>query len=194
MPRAQRERQMIDVAVALFAERGYVAASMDEIAERVGVSKPMLYEYFHSKEGLLIAAIRRARADLLARTENAASSALSAEEALWQGLLAFFQFIDERHAEWSLLRHELSLVGASAADEVEAIRRQQTEFNASLIRAYLPGVSDLEVEAVAEFLVGACERMAIWAERQEEVTPERATGLTMDILWNGLGNKQGGHS
>ncbi|MBA0125128.1 TetR/AcrR family transcriptional regulator [Haloechinothrix sp. YIM 98757] len=194
MPRAQRERQMIDVAVALFAERGYVAASMDEIAERVGVSKPMLYEYFHSKEGLLIAAIRRARADLLAATENAASSARSAEEALWQGLLAYFQFIDQRHAEWSLLRHELSLVGASAADEVEAIRRQQTEFNASLIRVYLPGVPDLEVEAVAEFLVGACERMAIWAERWDEVTPERATALTMEILWNGLGNRQGGHS
>ncbi|MDV6011872.1 TetR/AcrR family transcriptional regulator [Haloechinothrix sp. LS1_15] len=190
MPRAQRERQMIDVAVALFAERGYVATAMDDIAERVGVSKPMLYEYFNSKEGLLIAAIRRARTDLLAVTEQAASDATSAEEALWKGLYAFFEFIEERRTEWSLLRHELALVGTSAAEEVEAIRRQQTEFNASLMRAYLPGVSDIEVEAAAEFLVGACERMALWAENYPEVTAADATGYTMDILWNGLGSKQ----
>lgn len=177
---------MIEVAVALFAERGYVAASMDELAERVGVSKPMIYEYFHSKEGVLIAAIRTARSELLTATERAARSAHSAYDALWQGLHAFFSFIEYRRAEWSLLRHEMSVVGASAAEEIEGIRRQQTEFNASLMRVYLPHASELQVEATAEFLVGACERMAVWAENNPEITPELATHYSLDILWNGL--------
>ncbi|HEY2101407.1 MAG TPA: helix-turn-helix domain-containing protein, partial [Pseudonocardia sp.] len=51
--RAERERQILDAASAVFAERGYQAASMDAVAERVGVTKPVLYDHFGSKEGLL---------------------------------------------------------------------------------------------------------------------------------------------
>ena len=53
MPRADRERQMLAVAERVFAERGFRSASMDEIAELVGVTKPMLYAYFGSKDGLV---------------------------------------------------------------------------------------------------------------------------------------------
>src|SRR3954452_13310994 len=107
MPRAERERQMVRIAGEVFAEHGYVAASMDEIAELVGVSKPMLYEYFHSKEGLLLACIRQSRAALREATEQATVGAVSAEDALRRGLLAFFVFIRERREAWSLLRHEM---------------------------------------------------------------------------------------
>lgn len=181
---------MLDVAVEVFAERGYVATSMDEIAERVGVSKPMLYEYFTSKEGLLLASIREARTELRNRTQQAVVGATSGEDALRRGLRAFFEFIDKRRAEWSLLRHELSLIGGTAADEVEAIRKQQTELNSSLLREFLTGASELEIEASSEFLVGACERMAIWCERRDDVTPAMAAEFTMDILWGGLKSKQ----
>ncbi|MGH3746792.1 MAG: helix-turn-helix domain-containing protein, partial [Micromonosporaceae bacterium] len=66
MPRADRERQMLAVAEQVFAERGYRDASMDEIAGRVGVTKPMLYAYFGSKEGLLLATIVKFGTDLTA--------------------------------------------------------------------------------------------------------------------------------
>lgn len=190
MPRAERERQMLDVAVQVFAERGYVATSMDEIADRVGVSKPMLYEYFSSKEGLLLASIREARAELRGATEQAVIGATSGKDALHRGLRAFFEFIDQRRAEWSLLRHELTLIGGTAAAEVEAIRQQQTQLNASLLRVFLDAASDLEIEAAAEFLVGACERMAIWCEQRSDVTPQMAAEFTLDILWGGLKSKQ----
>src|ERR671930_2513522 len=92
MPRAERERQMIAVAEQMFAERGYRAASMDEIAERVGVSKPMLYEYFGSKEGLFVACIRQARAELAAVSTESVAGHTRAEDALRTGLIAFFEF------------------------------------------------------------------------------------------------------
>lgn len=190
MPRAQRERQMLDVAVQVFAERGYVATSMDEIAERVGVSKPMLYEYFNSKEGLLLATIRDARNELRRVTEQAVRQATSVREATESGLLAYFRFIQDRKDAWSLLRHEMAFLGTSASDEVEAIRTQQTEFNMMLVRAYVPDAPLDEAEAAAEILVGACERMAVWCERREDVTPEIATRYTMNILWGGLQSLQ----
>ncbi|MFI6028684.1 TetR/AcrR family transcriptional regulator [Amycolatopsis magusensis] len=186
MPRAERERQMVEVAEAVFAERGYVAASMDDIAERVGVSKPMLYEYFNSKEGLLLACIEQARSELRTATEEAVAKATDAEDALRRGLLAFFVFIRERRQSWSLLRHEMTLIGTPAADGIEATRRQQTDLIAALMAGYFSAASPLQVEASAEFVVGACERLAIWTERHEEVTPEMVTGYAMDLLWAGL--------
>jgi AcrR family transcriptional regulator len=186
MPRAERERQMIEVAEQVFSARGYAAASMDEIAELVGVSKPMLYEYFNSKEGLLLACIRQSRAVLREVTEQATVGAADAEDALRRGLLAFFVFIRERRQAWSLLRHEMALIGTPAADEVEETRRQQTDLIAALMSGYFDSEDDLRAEAAAEFVVGACERLAIWCERHEEVNPETATEYAMDVLWSGL--------
>ncbi|WP_158888331.1 TetR/AcrR family transcriptional regulator [Amycolatopsis anabasis] len=185
---------MIEVAEAVFSERGYVAASMDEIADRVGVSKPMLYEYFNSKEGLLLACIRESRAELREVTEQAVARAGDAEGALREGLLAFFEFIRERRKAWSLLRHEMALIGTPAADEIEATRRQQTDLIAAVMDGYFPGASPLQLEASAEFVVGACDRLAIWCERHEEVTPERATEYAMDVLWGGLASRVAEHT
>jgi AcrR family transcriptional regulator len=186
VPRAERERQMIEVAEQVFSERGYAAASMDEIAELVGVSKPMLYEYFRSKEGLLLACIAESRAALREVTERATVGAETAEEALRRGLLAFFVFIRERRQAWSLLRHEMALIGTPAADEIEQTRRQQTDLIAALVSGYCDSEDELRAEASAELVVGACERLAIWCERFPAVTPEMATGYAMDMLWSGL--------
>src|SRR5262245_9101334 len=60
VPRADREQQILDAAVAGFGERGYAHASMAAIARRAGISKPLVYEYFGSKEGLYLACLRRA--------------------------------------------------------------------------------------------------------------------------------------
>ena len=177
---------MIETAEAVFAERGYSAASMDDIAERVGVSKPMLYEYFNSKEGLLLACIRQSRAALRDVTAQATSGATSPEDALHRGLLAFFVFIRERRQAWSLLRHEMALIGTPAADEIEETRRQQTDLIAALMSGHFDSGDDLRAEAAAEFVVGACERLAIWCERHDEVSPELATEYAMDVLWSGL--------
>ena len=56
VPRADREQQILDAAVAEFGERGYAHASMAAIAQRAGMSKPLVYEYFGSKEGLYLRA------------------------------------------------------------------------------------------------------------------------------------------
>ena len=186
MPRAARKAQMLAVAEEVFAERGYLAASMDEIAEWVGVSKPMLYEYFGSKEGLLVGCIDKARTELREATEQAVIHADSPENMLRLGLLAFFRFIAERRQSYSLLRHEAAVTVPSAVEEIEAIRRQQTDLMVGWMGLALPAADPIELEAAAEILVGSCERLAQWCERRPEVTPERATDLLMAAVWTGL--------
>lgn len=185
MPRAARERQMLDVAEEVFAERGYGVASMEEIAERVGVSKPMLYEYFGSKEGLLLAVIGRARAELREATERAVGAVGTAEEMLREGYVAYFRFNEAHRRSWLVLLQEPVLLGG-AADEIEAMRWQQTDMTAGLLRALLPDRPPRAVEAYAEIIIGACERMALWRARNPEVTAEEAAGHLMDLTWNGL--------
>jgi AcrR family transcriptional regulator len=186
MPRADRERQMMSVAEQVFAERGYVAASMDEIAERVGVSKPMLYEYFGSKEGLLVACIRQARAELLRVTSRAAVDAQTPEDMLRDGLVAYFQFIRAHSQTWALLRTEAAVVGPSAAEEIEAGRQQQTDLISGTMALYAPRPSPVDLTLAAEVIVGGCERLALWCERHQETTPEQAAELVMSTIWSGM--------
>ncbi|MCH6165341.1 TetR/AcrR family transcriptional regulator [Pseudonocardia alaniniphila] len=180
--RAERERQILDAAVAVFGERGYQAASMDVVAERVGVTKPVLYAHFGSKEGLLLACIARARAELLEVTTAAAASAHGPEEMLRRGTLAFFEYLERREPAWTLLYSESTVAG----EALEGIRAQQTDFIAALLAAQAPDAEPQRLAGWAQVIVGACERLALWRGSERTVTSEQATGYLMDLVWTGL--------
>jgi len=185
MARADRERQMLQVAEQVFADRGYQAASMEEIAERVGVSKPMLYAYFGSKDGLLLACIRRSRAELREVTTAAIVQGGGPREVLHRGLVAHFRFSDARTRALAMLRAEAALVGQAAA-EVEEIRNQQAELIARSTASFAPGLDPLLLDAYAQLLVGATERVSLWRERHPDVSPEAAADLIVTVVWHGL--------
>ena len=186
MARADRERQILDVAEEVFAEQGYRAASMDDIADRVGVSKPMLYEYFGSKDGLLSACVARVRSDLYDATREAVARASSPEDMLWKGLLAYFTFMERHNQAKAVIAQEAMVIPADTADAIEATRRQQSELTASLMASAMPDAAPHTVQAYAEIIIGACERMSMWQARHPEVTAERAARYVMDFTWQGL--------
>src|SRR5437868_1745182 len=88
MPRAEREREMLEAAGGIFAREGFHAASMDAIADAARISKPMLYNYFGSKEGLYLAYIQHSGRALLRSLREAASPEAPADERLRAGILA----------------------------------------------------------------------------------------------------------
>ena len=180
--RAERERQILDAAVAVFGERGFQAASMDMVAERVGVTKPVLYAHFGSKDGLLLACIARARAELLEVTTTAAASADRPEEMLRRGTLAFFEYLERREPAWAFLYSEATVAG----DALEGIRAQQTDFIAALLAAQAPDADTQRLTGWAQVIVGACERLALWRGSARTVTSEQATEYLMDLVWTGL--------
>ncbi|MEJ3655940.1 TetR/AcrR family transcriptional regulator [Actinomycetes bacterium KLBMP 9759] len=181
--RAEREQQILDAAVAVFTERGFQSASMDAVAERVGVTKPVLYTHFGSKDGLLLACITRARAELLQVTVAAVAAAKGPEDVLRSGIKAFFDYLDAQGPSWMLLYSETTVAG----EALESIRAQQTDFIAAMLAAQSPQTDPERLDAWAQIIVGACERLAIWRNGPRTVTSEQATEYLMDLAWRGLG-------
>ena len=182
LPRAERERQILAVAEQVFASDGYQDTSMDDIAQRVGLSKPMLYEYFGSKEGLLLACLERAKRELLEATTRAAAKAEGPEQLLHDCLHAFFRFSEEHAQAWALLRNEAAIPNSSVNSELESIRMQQTEVTAGLLQVARPDLDPVQLEAFAESIIGASERLALWRERRPDITADEATRHLFALL------------
>lgn len=186
--RPERARQILNAAVTVFAERGYHAASMDAVAERVGVTKPVLYDHFGSKEGLLLGCVARAREEVLEVTARAAAAASTPQDMLRRGFRAFFDYLDAHAPAWTLLYQETALPVGAGADSLEGIRAQQTDLIAGVLTAQVPAADRLRVQAWAQATLGACERLALWRRSPEgaEVSAEEATDYLMDLLWTGM--------
>jgi len=191
VPRAVRERQMLEVATRVFAQRGYDAASIEEIAEGAGISRPMVYAYFGSKEGLYAACIQHAGARLLKLINVAASADVTPEEQLWAGIVAFFDFVERHGEEWRVLYREAAAQGGPFAAEVERVRGEI----ARLVAQQLGEVTEAEgidsplvaeMEWLAHALVGAAESLArLWPGRSGVSREDIATRL-MNFAWLGF--------
>lgn len=186
MSRAAREQQMLDVAEEVFGERGYQATSMDEIAERCGVSKPMLYEYFGSKDGLLVACVTRSKAELLDVTQKAMAGATTPEDILWRGMVAYFSFIDSHSNSFAMLLREPAAASAETAEAVEATRRQQSTLIAGVLATFAPSAPADAIEAYTQIIMGASERMALWLTSRPDVSAEDAARHMTDFCRQGL--------
>ena len=173
---------MVASAERLFSERGYHGVSMDEIATASGITKPMLYEYFGSKEGLFLACVERARGRLFEEIAAAVRQADEPQQALRAGVEAFLKFADQQRATWVVLFGEGGRFGEAAA----SIRAEQSGLIAQLLREQ-PGWSGEpdpeQLDAIAHVFVGAAEAVAFWAVDHPEVPLERVADHLMAVLW-----------
>ncbi len=194
LPRKVREQQIIDVAVHVFSKRGYHAASVDEIAELAGISKPMVYLYMSSKEGLFTACVRREAERLAAAFQSAAVGVCSPELRLRAGLSAFFAFVSEHRDSWVVLHRQTSELSESITAEVTRVRVVIMAEVAGLVRVGIaegPDPARLgphDAEFVAYALVGAADSLTDWMELHPQETPERMTQRLTNMVWVGMRN------
>ncbi|MGW6461365.1 TetR/AcrR family transcriptional regulator [Streptomyces sp. NPDC055078] len=201
LPRAVRERQMMDAAVRTFGQRGYRAASMDEIAELAGVSKPLVYLYLHSKDELFTACIRREAEALLLAVQAAIEPGLPADRQLWAGLTAFFVHTTENQDGWAVLHRQARTHGEPFALEVAVMRDAIVDYVTGLITAAAneagaarqePALAGRDVAGLAQALVGAAESLAGWMNDTGTgagaVSAKEAAATLMNFAWVGLGD------
>jgi AcrR family transcriptional regulator len=190
LSRDDRMEQTLEAAHGLFAERGYAAVTMDEIAAAVGVTKPLLYNYFGNKERLYIACMERAGDSLLATVGTAVGKTENPGDALGAGVRAFFSFLDSDRAAWAVLFDETLPHGGEVFDRVAAYRAQIGELVSGAMLTQLPmrrrEAARVEVEALSAALLGAAEALARWWLRTEAISAEQAAELLISTVEPGL--------
>src|ERR1700760_4635450 len=103
LPAEQRRRQLLDVALDMFAARGFHATSMDEVATAAGVTKPVLYQHFPSKRALYVELLEDVGNQLLAQLASATDRATTGRQRVEEGFGAYFRFVDENRSAFRLL-------------------------------------------------------------------------------------------
>jgi len=190
LPRAERMEQTVAAAHALFAERGYAAVTMDGVAAAVGVTKPLLYNYFGNKEQLYLACLERAGDGLLATVVEAVGDTANPTEALSLGLHAFFGFVDQDRAAWAVLFDETLPAGGEIAERVGGYRTQLRDLIATSLLAQLPPRSRerarTEVEALSTAVMGAAEALVRWWLRTGAMPAADAAELLISTIEPGL--------
>lgn len=181
----ERREQLLDVGRALFAEKGFEAASIEEIASRAGVSKPVVYEHFGGKEGLYAVVVDREMSDLL----NRLSSALSAghpRQLVEQAALALLTYIEEETDGFRILSRDSPVAGATGtfssllndiASQVEHIMERELSAR---------GISTEPAPMYAQMLVGMVALTGQWWLEERKPQREDVAAHLVNLGWNGL--------
>lgn len=187
LPRAIREQQMLDAAVRVFSQRGFHAASMDDIADAAGISKPMVYAYLGPKEETFVACLHREGTRLMEAIAGVVELDLPVDEQMWRGLRAFFTFVGAHRDGWTVLYRQARVQEPFAA-EVAAMRLRMVEVVAGVLGRVIeaagarpPAADDLTAMAYA--LVGAGESLAEWVIDHPDENPERTATRLMNFVW-----------
>ncbi len=182
----ERREQLLDVGRALFAERGYDGTSVEEIASRAGVSKPVVYEHFGGKEGLYAVVVDRE----VKRLMDSFAQALSADSPrvlLEQACLVLLRYVEEQRDGFRILVRE-SPVGTERAGGFATIMSDvasQVEY--ILARQFKTRGFETKLAALySQALVGMVALTGQWWQDQRRPKRDEVAAHLVNLAWNGL--------
>jgi AcrR family transcriptional regulator len=190
LPRSARRKQLLAAAQEVFVANGYHAAAMDDIAERAGVSKPVLYQHFPGKMELYLALLDTQAAALGEAVVAALEGWTDNHQRIHAVLSAYFAFVDrDDHDGAFRLIFESDLVNDPAVRQrVESVTQKTMEAVANTV-ADDTGLGRAEAELLATALTGAAQVAARWWLASERpITQEAAIHLLESLLWRGISN------
>jgi AcrR family transcriptional regulator len=193
----QRRQQLFDVALALFAERGYQATTMDDIAETAGVTKPLVYQHFSSKRALYLELVDSVAYELLAAIGAATESAPGPRQQVELGFAAYFRMMVSHDGAFRLL------YGRDHAGDEElgdALRRVEDAIAEAIDPLIDAGLSPEHRHLLAYAVVGMAEGASReWIARRVasngsaiteaahlEAEAQRLAARMADLAWAGL--------
>jgi AcrR family transcriptional regulator len=187
LPRSARRKQLLAAAQDVFVAQGYHAAAMDDIAERAGVSKPVLYQHFPGKLELYLALLDT-HCDAFAEKIRAAMSATTDNAERVSGAMhAYFEFVSHESEAFRLVFESDLRNDAAVRARVDRMERLAVEAITETIMADT-GVSRARAEMLAAGLCGAAQAAArFWLADGREVSQDEAEQLMSTLAWRGIG-------
>jgi AcrR family transcriptional regulator len=193
LTRGERRERILDSAARVLAERGYEAASLDEIAEAAGISKPVIYDHFASKKELHLTLLESQTEELLEFMTTRVAAETSDERQLVIGFDAFLQFVETHPYAWRLIFREPAAADAEILEGYRRVQRRATAAIAALTQAAPfseqpddPFDHEQAAEIVAVMLKAISNGVAAWWYEHREVPREALVQLMMCLSWVGL--------
>ncbi|MGZ4589764.1 MAG: TetR/AcrR family transcriptional regulator [Actinomycetes bacterium] len=187
LPRSARRRQLLGAAQEVFVAQGYHAAAMDDIAERAGVSKPVLYQHFPGKLDLYLALLDEHTEALVAAVRAALESTSDNKQRVAATIEAYFRFVDEDGGAFRLV-FESDLTNQSEVRErVEGLTAACAEAVSEVIREDA-GLPDEAARLLAVGLTGMAHVSArYWLATEGSIPRDAAARLLANLSWRGIG-------
>jgi len=186
LPRDERRALLLSAALEVFTASGYHAAAMDEIAERAGVSKPVLYQHFPSKLDLYLALLDVHIDSLVFAIQKAIASNKENKNRVKATVAAYFEFIDDEGGAFRLLFES----DMSAEPQVRQRLDRMTYDCAVAVSAVISldtGFPKEESMVLAIGLIGCAQIPARhWLEKDGKINRSEATSLVTNLLWRGI--------
>jgi len=190
----ERREQLLTVGRRIFAENGYEATTVEEIAEAAGITKPVVYEHFGGKEGLYAVIVDREEARLLERI-TAVLAAEHPRQAVEQAADAFLGYIEEHPDGFRVLTRDAPIGVGTFASLIGDIAESVTDVFSVHFRAR--GYPAEHAPVYARALVGMVAMVGEWWLHEREFasgaaglvrTPSRAQvrAHLVNLSWNGL--------
>ena len=187
LPRSARRAQLLDAAQATFVEFGYHSAAMDEIADRAGVSKPVLYQHFPGKLDLYLALIDHHRGLLEQAVRDALASTHDNKQRVIACVAAYFEFVSRQGAPFRLIFESDLTNEPAVAERIEGVALTCGEALAEVI-AGDTDLSDADAHLLGMALTGMAQVSArYWLSRGDEVLREEAARIVGQLAWRGIG-------
>jgi len=191
VPAAVRSEQLLDVAERLFAERGYGSTSIESIAREAGITRPIVYEHFGSKDGIYLACLRRARGQLEAMLAEAVASVTDPREQLEHGADAYFRFVETDPTRWHVLFGGGAAVSGDVAEEAIQLHLGTERGFAELFARLAPQQDPQALLAFAHSIGGAAHQLAQWWLRTPQIPREQIVRWYSAVCWEGLRSSLG---
>ena len=186
LPRHERRRQLLDAALELFVARGYHAAAMDEIAERAGVSKPVLYQHFPGKLELYLALLDESVDTLVEKVRDALKSNADNKQRVAATFGAYFEYVGGQGQAFRLVfESDLGNEPAVRA-RLDRGQRECAAMVSQVVREDA-GISDDEAHLLSVGMVGMAQVTArYWLTSRDRIPQEAAEQLVARLAWRGI--------
>ncbi|MFD9905479.1 TetR/AcrR family transcriptional regulator [Streptomyces sp. NPDC059063] len=186
LPRRARRNQLLGAAQEVFVAQGYHAAAMDDIAERAGVSKPVLYQHFPGKLDLYLALLDQHCDNLLQAVRAALASTTDNKQRVAATMDAYFGYVEDDGGAFRLV-FESDLTNEPAVRErVDKVTLECAEAICEVI-AEDTGLSKSESMLLASGLGGLAQVVArYWLHSDGGVPREKAVQLLTSLAWRGI--------
>ncbi len=187
LPRSARRRQLLGAAQEVFVAQGYHAAAMDDIADRAGVSKPVLYQHFPGKLELYLALLEEHADAMVAAVREALDSTSDNKLRVAATIEAYFRFVDEDGGAFRLVFESDLTNQPEVRERVEGTTLACAELISQVINedTGLPGEQS---RLLAVGLVGMAQVTArYWLADGGSIPRDAASRLLASLSWRGLG-------